>query len=78
MSSRTNAAREYMVRLLLEYTNLEKEQARLEAAEARLIEIAAEKAELVADAQEALAKYNALNGTSYTLAQVRAQLQPVP
>ena len=72
MSTRTQAARQYLMSLVVEYEALEAERLKLLDAAARITEIQAEKADLIADAQDALAKYNALNGTNYTLAQVRS------
>jgi hypothetical protein len=74
--SRIDASVAYLRALVVEYEQLETERTRLLAAEARLQEIAAEKQALIADAQEALDKLNALQGTSYTLAQVRKHLLP--
>lgn len=74
--SREQAARTYMNQLLLAYEGLEAEKARLLAAAERLTEIEVEKAALLDDAQAALAKYNSLAGTSYTLQQVRNALRP--
>jgi hypothetical protein len=71
MSNRKNAARAYLTNLVVTYDTLEAERQQLLLAAERIAEIQAEKAELVADAQEALTKYNALMGTSYTLQDVR-------
>jgi len=78
MSNRVQIARNYLISLIATYDALEAERQRLLASAGRLTEIQAEKAELIADAQGALDKYNTLNGTSYTLQQVRNALDPVP
>lgn len=69
--SRSNAARAYLAQLVLSYEELEAERQRLLQAAKRIPEIQAEKQEILADAQTALDKYNALEGTSFTLAQAR-------
>lgn len=71
MSRRADATRAYLTSLVVQYEALEAERQRLLQAAGRITEIQAEKADLIADAQEALDKYNALEGTSYTLTQVR-------
>lgn len=70
--NRKEFAQQYLFGLVVQYEALEKERQQLLAAAARITAIQAEKADLIADAQEALTKYNALHGTSYTLPQVRA------
>ena len=69
--SRSNAARVYLAQLVLAYEELEAERQKLLAAAKRIPQIQAEKANIIADAQVALDKLNALEGTSYTLAQAR-------
>jgi chromosome condensin MukBEF ATPase and DNA-binding subunit MukB len=76
--SRIEAAKAYLRELVVAYESLERERQQLLAATTRLDEIQAEKADLVADAQAALDKLNALQGTSYTLAQVRKFFVPTP
>lgn len=78
MSNRTQAARAYLAQLVTAYDLLEAERQRLLQAATRITAIQAEKQDLIADAQAALDKYNALEGTSYTLAQVRQALSPNP
>jgi hypothetical protein len=74
MSTRTQAARQYLLNLVVAYETLEDERQTLLQAAARIAEIQTEKAEVIADAQEALVKYNALAGTSYTLTEARKLL----
>jgi hypothetical protein len=78
MSNRTNAARQYLTNLVVTYEALEEERQTLLQAATRITAIQAEKAEIIADAQEALDKYNALEGTSYTLIQVRDMFSAKP
>lgn len=73
--SRSNAARAYLAQLVLTYEELEAERQKLLAAAARIPEIQAEKQALLVDAQAALDKFNALEGTSHTLAQARKWFQ---
>jgi hypothetical protein len=76
--NRIDAARQYLRDLVISYEDLEAERQRLLKAADRITEIQAEKADLIADAQEALAKFNSLAGTSYTLAQARNLFRPSP
>jgi hypothetical protein len=76
MSVRNQAARQYLFVLVAEYEALEAERQRLLAGTTRIDEIQALKADLISDAQDALDKYNALEGTSYTLQQVRNWVLP--
>jgi hypothetical protein len=73
--TRTDAARAYLATLVLNYEELEAERLKLLAAAERITEIQAEKQDLLVDAQAALDKYNALEGTSHTLAQARKWFQ---
>jgi hypothetical protein len=73
--SRSTAARTYLAQLVLTYEELEAERQKLLVAADRITEIQAEKADLLVDAQYALDKYNALEGTDYTLQQARAWFQ---
>lgn len=70
--SRKDFVRQYLYQLLLKWEALEEERQQLLAAATRITAIQAEKAELLTDAQDALVKFNAVNGTSFTLPQVRA------
>jgi uncharacterized protein (DUF3084 family) len=74
--SRIDAATAYLRELVVAYESLERERKQLLDAAQRLQQIAAEKADLVADAQAALDKLNALQGTDYTLAQIRKRFVP--
>lgn len=67
---------QYMVALVQQYDVLEAERQTLLNPQARLAEINAQRQELIGDAQELLPKYNAIFGTSYTLAELRASLSP--
>jgi hypothetical protein len=70
--TRKEFIQQYLFSLIVQYETLEKERQDLLEAAARITAIQAEKADLLADAQDVLAKYNAVHGTSFTLAQVRA------
>lgn len=76
MAASRHAVTNYMMQLMQSWRTLEQEKQRLLNPQARLAEIADEQAELVEAAQEALARYNAAHGTSFTLAQVRNRLNP--
>jgi hypothetical protein len=76
--TRIEAAKAYLRELVIAFEELEAERQRLLKAADRITEIQAEKADLVADAQDALAKFNSLAGTSYTLAQARNLFRPSP
>lgn len=69
--NRKEFAREYLFNLVRRWEALEAERKELLQAATRITAIQAEKAELLSDAQDALAKFNQVFGTSYTLAQVR-------
>lgn len=69
--SRQLLIRQYLFDLVARYERLEAERQALLDAATRIDAIQAEKQDLIADAQEALNKFNAVNGTSYTLQQVR-------
>lgn len=69
---RKDFARQYLYQLILRWEELEAERQQLLAAATRITAIQAEKADLLTDAQDALAKYNQVFGTSYTLPQVKA------
>lgn len=73
---RKDILNQYMVGLILQYDVLEAERQILLNPQDRLAEVNAQRQELIADAQELLPKYNAVFGTNYTLAQLRAALSP--
>jgi hypothetical protein len=70
--SRQLIVRQHLFNLVLQYEGLEAERQKLLAAAERITVIQAEKAELIEEAQEALNRYNAVNGTTYTLQNVRS------
>lgn len=70
--SRKELAQQYLFSLVVKWEALEAERQELLAAATRITAIQNEKADLLSDAQDALAKYNQVFGTSYTLPQVRA------
>jgi hypothetical protein len=70
--TRQEMVKQYLFGLVVRYEALEVERLALLEAAARITAIQAEKAELIADAQDALDKFNAVHGTTYTLPQVRA------
>ena len=72
--SRQTAISDYIVSLIRQYDVLDAERQILLAPAARLAEVNAQRQDLIADANEILPKYNAVNGTTYTLAQLRAVL----
>jgi hypothetical protein len=72
LTNRRQFAQQYLFNLVHQYERLEAERQKLLAAASRITQIQAEKAELIDDAQEALTKYNALFGTTYTLQNVRS------
>lgn len=76
MAASKHAVAHYMQQLLQSWRALENEKQQLLNPQTRLAEIAEEQSDLVAAAQEALARYNAAHGTSFTLAQVRNRLDP--
>jgi hypothetical protein len=66
--------RGYLQTLLYGFNALQTEKQALQAAATRLPAINAEMQDLVADAQAALDKLNALQGTTFTLQEMRQQL----
>lgn len=76
MPSNNSLVAEYLKGLLEIWLQLDSEKQVLESPAARLAEITAEQAALVSSAQEALNRYNTLNATNYTLAQIRAKFFP--
>lgn len=74
--SRKASILQYLRDLVNQYESLTVERETLLNPQARLAEIATERADILADAQEALAKFNAMDGTSYTLADLRRRFNP--
>lgn len=74
--SRKAATVNYLRDLVNQYDAISAERETLLNPQARLAEIAAARQELIADAREALDKLNAMDGTSYTLADLRRRFNP--